>query len=220
MESANERATGPARPDILIVKGHPCTAQLVRQIIESDAGLIEIVGEFHIVACGPKVGQTCLPLVVVDICQRCRPNFGSLEIPPGLPPLSRWLALMASGQTAVAALLLRVGYTAVVEVSDGVQGDLAAAVRAVMSGHSWAPPSVLAWSQKLTALEAPRGGLLTKRETQVLPLLLLGLSNKEIANSLTLSERTTKFHVSNILAKHHASCRRHLTGMCRIGLDA
>lgn len=42
---------------------------------------------------------------------------------------------------------------------------------------------------------------LAPRERQVLPLILEGLQNKEIAARLGISPRTAKFHVSNILAK-------------------
>jgi DNA-binding NarL/FixJ family response regulator len=43
---------------------------------------------------------------------------------------------------------------------------------------------------------------LTRRERQVLEAVLDNLSNKEIARRLQMSERTAKFHVSNLLVKH------------------
>ena len=43
---------------------------------------------------------------------------------------------------------------------------------------------------------------LTRRERQVLEAVLDNLSNKEIAHRLHMSERTAKFHVSNLLVKH------------------
>jgi DNA-binding CsgD family transcriptional regulator len=45
------------------------------------------------------------------------------------------------------------------------------------------------------------GHSLTAREGQILQLLMRHLANKEISKSLDISERTVKFHVSNILAK-------------------
>lgn len=52
-------------------------------------------------------------------------------------------------------------------------------------------------------MAAPRSGLsaLTPRERDILALVATGCSNKEIASELTLSERTVRTHVSNILAK-------------------
>lgn len=48
---------------------------------------------------------------------------------------------------------------------------------------------------------------LTARETVVLRLMALGLGNKEIASRLDISEHTSKFHVSSILAKLGAASR-------------
>ncbi|MBN4070174.1 response regulator transcription factor [Olleya sp. AH-315-F22] len=48
---------------------------------------------------------------------------------------------------------------------------------------------------------------ITKREYEVLQAISTGLSNKEIANKLFLSESTIKTHVSNLLVKLNAKRR-------------
>ncbi|GAG69556.1 Transcriptional regulatory protein LiaR [subsurface metagenome] len=48
---------------------------------------------------------------------------------------------------------------------------------------------------------------LTKREKEILSLMVEGLSNKEIAKRLTLSTSTIQFHVTNILSKFGVSKR-------------
>lgn len=55
---------------------------------------------------------------------------------------------------------------------------------------------------------APNGETaLTRRETEILQLVADGLSNKEIANELTITEGTVKNHVHNALEKLHLTNR-------------
>ncbi|NAO99427.1 DNA-binding response regulator, partial [Halomonas sp. MG34] len=49
--------------------------------------------------------------------------------------------------------------------------------------------------------------LLTKRECQVLQLLADGKSNRAVAETLYISEKTVKNHVSNILQKMNVNDR-------------
>ncbi|MER2490493.1 helix-turn-helix domain-containing protein [Catenovulum sediminis] len=51
---------------------------------------------------------------------------------------------------------------------------------------------------------------LSKRETEVVELILLGLTNKAIAEQLYVSERTVKFHCSNVYEKMRVSNRLEL----------
>lgn len=60
--------------------------------------------------------------------------------------------------------------------------------------------AILNEHRKLDFIESSTAEL-TLRENEVLPLLRLGLRNKEIATVVNLSERTVKFHVSNIIHK-------------------
>lgn len=55
---------------------------------------------------------------------------------------------------------------------------------------------------------------LTRREQQLIPLIGQGLSNKEIANSLNLSEQTIKNHIHRILRKVGVSDRLSVYDAC------
>jgi DNA-binding CsgD family transcriptional regulator len=48
---------------------------------------------------------------------------------------------------------------------------------------------------------------LSRREEEVVALLLQGNSNKQIAATLHISERTVEFHLKNIYVKYHVSSR-------------
>ena len=55
---------------------------------------------------------------------------------------------------------------------------------------------------------------LSRREQEVLDSLLENLANKEIGSKLNISERTVKFHVSNLLSKFGVRRRADLILLC------
>ena len=101
---------------------------------------------------------------------------------------------------------LQAGAKGVVRFAD-IRTDLARAIKLVAAGGFWIPrtqlarfvDSIVSESPHVTALKDP--GHLSRREREVLMTILQGLSNKEIGTKLNISERTVKFHVSNLLAK-------------------
>ncbi|PXY20797.1 response regulator [Prauserella muralis] len=86
-------------------------------------------------------------------------------------------------------------------LKDADPDEIADAVRAAARGETHLSGRV---ARCLTReLTAPHSGLsaLTARERDILKLVARGHSNREIANQLTISERTARTHVSNVLAK-------------------
>lgn len=92
------------------------------------------------------------------------------------------------------------------------------AIRLVHGGSVWAPRRVLAtFIERVTASAAARqikahaGEMISRRQRQVLGLLAVGSSNKEIAKELGLRERTVKAHVAELLRKIGAPNRTALS---------
>jgi DNA-binding NarL/FixJ family response regulator len=86
-------------------------------------------------------------------------------------------------------------------LKDAEADQVGAAVRAANRGQVHLDPAV---ARKLTrALVAPEHTVtaLTPREREILILVAAGKSNRDIADSLVISERTARTHVSNVLAK-------------------
>ena len=86
------------------------------------------------------------------------------------------------------------------------RSELLSAVRSVSGGESLLDPAVtsrvLARLKELAAKEEDReAALLSEREKEVLALVAQGLTNKEIAARLIISENTARNHVSRILDK-------------------
>jgi DNA-binding NarL/FixJ family response regulator len=83
------------------------------------------------------------------------------------------------------------------------------AVRQVAAGGSLlAPVATSAVLRRVRGeLEQAQSPALTPREHNVLSYLARGRSNKQIASTLMISERTVKFHVSSIITKLSAANR-------------
>lgn len=105
--------------------------------------------------------------------------------------------------------MLRQGVKAILP-ANATGAQIAAATEAAAAGlvvlH---PAEVETMLQTQTATDAPAGlpEALTAREVEVLRLVAEGLSNKEIASRLNLSEHTVKFHVASIMGKLGAASR-------------
>ena len=121
------------------------------------------------------------------------------------------VVVLADGMTAAASAdALRAGIRAALPGDISPQ-QLVSALQAVASGLLVLHPSHA--EEGLAAGPAPARALdelaeaLTNRELEVLQMLAAGLSNKEIAARLNISEHTVKFHVASILGKLGAGSR-------------
>ena len=96
------------------------------------------------------------------------------------------------------------------------RAEIFAAIRTVGAGGALIPPVVASkLLRQVRAAEQPDA--LTAREKEVVGLVAAGLANREIADRLSLSERTVKFHVSSILSKLGAKNRTEAVRLAREG---
>jgi DNA-binding NarL/FixJ family response regulator len=111
--------------------------------------------------------------------------------------------------------LLRQGVKGLLQYSE-VSAYLPRTLKEVAAGGFWVPRTLLSAfvDSTLEGLSRPRaapaGVHMSKREQEVVELLMQNLSNKEIGSKLHMSERTAKFHVSNLLAKYGVQRRADL----------
>ena len=120
-------------------------------------------------------------------------------------PQVRVIALTASTDEARMMGVLRAGASGYVR-KDADPEVLVAAVRAVAAGRTFIDPVL---SRQLR--EAPAAPELTQREREVLRLVGLGRSNREIATALDIGEETVKTHVGHLFAKLEVENRAQAT---------
>ncbi|HXK11116.1 MAG TPA: response regulator transcription factor [Vicinamibacteria bacterium] len=145
------------------------------------------------------------------------PSAAGLEALPRLVPHLPVLVVLWSEEHAREAL--GAGARGILR-REGLPARLAAGLRAVAQGLLVVDPSLAEAVLRpgpppLSPLAEP----LTPRETEVLSLLVEGLSNRAIATRLGISEHTAKFHVGAVLGKLGAQSRSEAVSLAaRLGL--
>jgi len=145
-----------------------------------------------------------------------RPDVGLLDLRmPGMTGVEATREIRAEDPKArIIVLTIHKGDDAVYRaLRAGAQGyllkdvrskDLLAGIRSVYDGQPCLPPEITA--RVLKRIRYPE---LTEREVAVLKLVARGLSNREIAQSLNVSEATAKSDVASVLSKLGAQDRTH-----------
>jgi DNA-binding NarL/FixJ family response regulator len=116
--------------------------------------------------------------------------------------------------------LLRMGAKGLLTYSEARE-NLPRALPLVSAGGFWVPRTLLS-NFVDSILDSDHGRQfknaaaadLSRREQETLDSLLENLANKEIASKLNISERTVKFHVSNLLSKFGVRRRADLIVLC------
>jgi len=149
-----------------------------------------------------------------------KPDVVLVDMPAGLEgiellraiqresPDAKLLVLTDAGDKALIFEALKAGAKGFVS-KNACASELGKAIRGVHEGEVWIERNVLVRSlgEECPAPVGGQGadgratGVLTARELEVLRLLASGGTNKEIAQSLLISEKTVKSHLGNIFRK-------------------
>ena len=193
-----------------LVVGEPIRMEGITSVFEetpSDghAALVPVFGSMDELLASPELGY-----LVVDL-NSAPTGLGTLEEIRRQRPDLRLIVIGPAGNEELVIDSIIAGARAYLDSTAGPQ-VVRHAIEVVTSGSIWAPRRLLS---KLIdrLLKSPDTSLttasphLTERELQVLELILMAQSNREIALQLGIEERTVKAHVGRLLRKTGADNR-------------
>jgi DNA-binding NarL/FixJ family response regulator len=129
------------------------------------------------------------------------PMVGTIH---GLRPDVRLIVMGPDADDEVILQAITAGAKAYLEAS-ATPLQVEHAIVIVSQGSIWAPRRVLSIfvdrATRSTRTAAPASAQFTARETEVLKLLVAARSNREIARTLGIEERTVKAHVAKLMRK-------------------
>jgi two-component system, NarL family, response regulator LiaR len=191
---------------VLIVDDHPIVRHGVRTFFEMQPDLL-VIDEADSGEAAVRLAAELVPdVVLMDLAM---PGLGGIEATrqvKQVSPGTQVIALTSYHDDAFIFPALRAGALSYV-LKDVHPAELAEVVRQAARGESVLHPHVA--SRVIQEMQGSRQAhpdrltSLTEREREVLRLIASGMTNGAIAERLTISEKTVKKHVSNILCKLH-----------------
>jgi two-component system, NarL family, response regulator LiaR len=196
---------------LLIVDDHAVVRQGLITFLELQDE-IEVVGEAsNGKEAIQKVQELEPDVVLMDLVMPVMDGLTAIKQIKQLRPSTEVIALTSFADDEKVFTAIRSGATGYL-LKDVQPNDLVKAVLAADRGEVQLHPEVaklLMHEVVAPAKEADTLDDLTEREREVLGLLGLGMSNKEIAYKISVSEKTVKAHVSSILNKLNLPGRTH-----------
>src|SRR5450755_376888 len=209
--------TGLANIRIVVADDHPVVRFGVKNMLVNQPGF-EVVGEAE--DGDDAITQTLElepDILLLDLAMPRLPGLEAMRAIMTKSPRVKIVLLTSTISTQQVIEALQIGARGIV-LKDSVVGDLAQALRAVLSGDYWIGGERVANLLKaLQGLQAQAAAVperktygLTPRELEVVTCIVEGCSNRDIAKQFTISEETVKRHLSNVFDKTGVSTRLEL----------
>jgi len=197
---------------VLLADDHALFRQGVRRLLEG-AGDIEVVGDAETGEESVRLAEDLAPdIVLLDVAMPTLSGIDAARMIKASSPRAGIIMLTVHADEEFLFEAIKAGAMGYL-LKDCTPDELIRAIRVVHSGEGLLAPTMAAKvmrefartreTKDLAAVHLP----LTQREVEILQHVTTGLANKEIANRLSISERTVKNHLSNIMEKLHVNSR-------------
>jgi DNA-binding NarL/FixJ family response regulator len=177
---------------LIVADDHALFRQGLRSLLELEG--LEVVAEVEqadgleaVVAANP------CDLILLDL----QMGQWSMDQIPELARKTAVIVLTANESVEIGMTALRLGARAIVQKRFAIE-TLMTAIQAVADGLVWMPPAMQA---ALIGQDGPAAKKLTRRESEIVRYVAIGMRNAEVAARLSLSESTVKTHLTNIFQK-------------------
>ncbi len=199
---------------VLVCDDHALFRRGLIMVLESEEG-VAVVGEAEDGEAAIRRAEELVPdVVLMDVRM---PRVGGIEATRAIlesVPSAKVLMLTVSEEEDDLYDAVKAGASGYLLKEISID-EVGSAIRAVVSGQSLISPSMAAkllteftnLARKAEQRQSAPIPRLTDRELEVLRLVARGLTNREIAGELYISENTVKNHVRNILEKLHLHSR-------------
>ncbi|WGE31282.1 MULTISPECIES: response regulator [Actinobacillus] len=190
---------------ILLIDDHPLMRQGMRQILELEDNFV-VIGEASNGTDGMNIALDTNPdLIILDLNMKGISGLDTLRALRKHGIDSRIIVLTVSDEQSDIFALMDAGVDGYL-LKDSDTAELVENIRKAARGET-----VLSESVKQHLLERrPENdplSVLTDRERDVLQWIATGMSNKQIASQLFISEETVKVHIRNLLRKLNVHSR-------------
>jgi two-component system, NarL family, nitrate/nitrite response regulator NarL len=188
---------------VAIIDDHPLFWEGVVHTLRS-ARVLDVVGEGGTAEDAVRIARQELPdIILLDVSM----PGGGIEAARSIArvcPIVKTIMLTVSESEQDVAQALEAGVKGY--VLKGTSGsELLKTMYAISRGESYVTPGLAARLLTQVKRQEPAQGAalpeLTEREGQILAQVARGLTNKEIARALSLSEKTVKHHMTNVMQK-------------------
>jgi DNA-binding NarL/FixJ family response regulator len=179
---------------VLLVDDHSLVRRGFRRMLEDETDL-QIIGEASSGSEAVELARKLKPQVILmDCALEGESGITATRTIVGMLPETAVLMLSMHSEETLVRQSLEAGARGYI-LKNAADLDLAAAIRRVLEGNVVLDPQV----KRTETLRGERTAGLTARELEILQLIAIGKSNKEIASDLDLSVNTVSVHRANIM---------------------